>query len=75
MALSLFIEFDELDIQLTKIEGCPGDYDTPPEADWAEVKSIHWQGQDITQFILANYDEDILVEEYLEHKRITAEEL
>ena len=73
--ITLEVPFSELDITLDKYEGDPGDKWTAPDPASASILSIHWKGQDITQFILANYDEDILVEEYLEHKGITAEEL
>jgi len=73
--ISLFISIDVLDVELKKILGSPGDWETPELEAWAEVKSIHWKGQDVTAFILDNYDENIFVEEYLNHKQITAEEL
>ena len=73
--LALEVPFSELDITLDKHEGDKGDRWTAPDPASASIKSIHWKGQDITQFILANYDEDYLVEEYLEHINMRAEEL
>lgn len=73
--LTLEILFSELDITLDKHEGDKGDRWTEPTPASASILSIHWKGQDITDFILANYDEDYLVDEYLEHINMRAEEL
>jgi hypothetical protein len=73
--LSLFIPIEELQIELKHIAGCRGDRETPPTRDWAEVKTIHYNGQNITHFILSFIDEDDIVQAELDRMGITAEEL
>jgi len=73
--LKLFIPIEELQIELKHIPGCRGDMDTPPTRDWAEVKTIHYNGQNITNFLITFIDEDDIVQAELDRMRITAEEL